>query len=83
MISECIPCGAAKPARRKAAHDMDGREGHIEYIDAAVKPGKGYRYRVTVKHEELLIGDEPVEGLTTRYAFVPAGLGTSSSSINE
>lgn len=61
----------------------DGREGHIEYIDAAVKPGKGYRYRVTVKHEELLIGDEPVEGLTTRYAFVPAGLGTSSSSINE
>lgn len=61
----------------------NGREGHIEYIDAAVKPGKGYRYRVTVKHEELLIGDEPVEGLTTRYAFVPAGLGTSSSSINE
>lgn len=61
----------------------DGREGHIEYIDAAVKTGKGYRYRVTVKHEELLIGDEPVEGLTTRYAFVPAGLGTSSSSINE
>lgn len=51
----------------------NGREGHIEYIDAAVKPGKGYRYRVTVKHEELLIGDEPVEGLTTRYAFVPAG----------
>lgn len=38
---------------------------------------------MTVKHEELLIGDEPVEGLTTRYAFVPAGLGTSSSSINE
>ncbi len=61
----------------------NGREGHIEYIDAAVKPGKGYRYRVTVKHEELLIGDEPVEGLTTRYSFVPAGLGTSSSSINE
>lgn len=61
----------------------NGREGYIEYIDAAVKPGKGYRYRVTVKHEELLIGDEPVEGLTTRYAFVPAGLGTSSSSINE
>lgn len=61
----------------------NGREGHIEYIDAAVKPGKGYTYRVTVKHEELLIGDEPVEGLTTRYAFVPAGLGTSSSSINE
>ena len=61
----------------------NGREGHIEYIDAAVKPGKGYRYRVTVKHEELLIGDEPVEGLTTRYAFVPAGLGASSSSINE
>ena len=61
----------------------NGREGHIEHIDAAVKPGKGYRYRVTVKHEELLIGDEPVEGLTTRYAFVPAGLGTSSSSINE
>lgn len=61
----------------------NGREGHIEYINAAVKPGKGYRYRVTVKHEELLIGDEPVEGLTTRYAFVPAGLGTSSSSINE
>ena len=61
----------------------NGREGHIEYSDAAVKPGKGYRYRVTVKHEELLIGDEPVEGLTTRYAFVPAGLGTSSSSINE
>lgn len=61
----------------------NGREGHIEYIDAAVKPGKGYRYRVTVKHEELLIGDEPVEGLTTRYAFVSAGLGTSSSSINE
>ena len=61
----------------------NGREGHIEYIDAAVKLGKGYRYRVTVKHEELLIGDEPVEGLTTRYAFVPAGLGTSSSSINE
>ena len=61
----------------------DGREGHIEYIDAAVNPGKGYRYRVTVKHEELLIGDEPVEGLTTRYAFVPAGFGTSSSSINE
>lgn len=61
----------------------NGREGHIEYIDAAVKPGKGYRYRVTVKHEELLIGDEPVEGLTTRYAFVPAGLSTSSSSINE
>ena len=61
----------------------NGREGHIECIDAAVKPGKGYRYRVTVKHEELLIGDEPVEGLTTRYAFVPAGLGTSSSSINE
>lgn len=61
----------------------NGREGHIEYIDAAAKPGKGYRYRVTVKHEELLIGDEPVEGLTTRYAFVPAGLGTSSSSINE
>ncbi|MDY5366165.1 MAG: PBP1A family penicillin-binding protein [Eubacteriales bacterium] len=61
----------------------NGREGHIEYIDAAVKPGKGYRYRVTVKHEELLIGDEPVEGLTTRYAFVPAGLGTSSSSTNE
>lgn len=61
----------------------NGREGHIEYIDAAVKPGKGYRYRVTVKHEELLIGDEPVEGLTTRYAFVPAGLGTNSSSINE
>lgn len=61
----------------------NGREGHIEYIDAAVKPGKGYRYRVTVKHEELLIGDEPVEGLTTRYAFVPTGLGTSSSSINE
>ena len=61
----------------------NGREGHIEYLDAAVKPGKGYRYRVTVKHEELLIGDEPVEGLTTRYAFVPAGLGTSSSSINE
>ena len=61
----------------------NGREGHIEYIDATVKPGKGYRYRVTVKHEELLIGDEPVEGLTTRYAFVPAGLGTSSSSINE
>ena len=61
----------------------NGLEGHIEYIDAAVKPGKGYRYRVTVKHEELLIGDEPVEGLTTRYAFVPAGLGTSSSSINE
>ena len=61
----------------------NGREGHIEYIDAAVKPGKGYRYRGTVKHEELLIGDEPVEGLTTRYAFVPAGLGTSSSSINE
>ena len=61
----------------------NGREGHIDYIDAAVKPGKGYRYRVTVKHEELLIGDEPVEGLTTRYAFVPAGLGTSSSSINE
>ena len=61
----------------------NGREGHIEYIDAAVKPGNGYRYRVTVKHEELLIGDEPVEGLTTRYAFVPAGLGTSSSSINE
>ena len=61
----------------------NGREGHIEYIDAAVKPGKGYRYRVTVKHEELLIGDEPVEGLTTRYAFVPAGLGTSSSYINE
>ena len=61
----------------------NGREGHIEYIDAAVKPGKDYRYRVTVKHEELLIGDEPVEGLTTRYAFVPAGLGTSSSSINE
>ena len=61
----------------------NGREGHIEYIDAAVKPGKGYRYRVTVKHEELLIGDEPVEGLTTRYAFVPAGFGTSSSSINE
>ena len=60
----------------------NGREGHIEYIDAAVKPGKGYRYRVTVKHEELLIGNEPVEGLTTRYAFVPAGLGTSSSSIN-
>ena len=61
----------------------NGREGHIEYIDAAVKPEKGYRYRVTVKHEELLIGDEPVEGLTTRYAFVPAGLGTSSSSTNE
>lgn len=61
----------------------NGREGHIEYIDAAVNPGKGYRYRVTVKHEELLIGDEPVEGLTTRYAFVPAGLGTSSPSINE
>ena len=61
----------------------NGREGHIEYIDAAVNPGKGYRYRVTVKHEELLIGDEPVEGLTTRYAFVPAGLGTSRSSINE
>ena len=61
----------------------NGREGHIEYIDAAVKPGKGYRYRVTVKHEELLIGDEPVEGLTTRYACVPAGLGTNSSSINE
>lgn len=61
----------------------NGREGHIEYIDAAVKPGKGYRYRVTVKHVELLIGDEPVEGLTTRYAFVPAGFGTSSSSINE
>ena len=61
----------------------NGREGHIEYIDAAVKPEKGYRYRVTVKHEELLIGDEPVEGLTTRYAFVPAGFGTSSSSINE
>lgn len=51
----------------------NGREGHIEYIDAAVKPGKGYRYRVTVKHEELLIGDEPVEGLTTRYAFVRPG----------
>lgn len=61
----------------------NGREGHIEYIDAAVKPGKGYRYRVTVKHEEMLIDDEPVEGLTTRYAFVPAGLGTSSSPINE
>ncbi len=61
----------------------NGREGHIEYIDAAVKPGNGYRYRVTVKHEELLIGDEPVEGLTTRYAFVPAGLDTSSSSTNE
>lgn len=61
----------------------NGREGHIEYIDAAVNLGKGYRYRVTVKHEELLIGDEPVEGLTTRYAFVPAGFGTSSSSINE
>lgn len=61
----------------------NGREGHIEYIDASAKPGTGYRYRVTVKHEELLIGDEPVEGLTTRYAFVPAGLGTSSSSINE
>ena len=61
----------------------NGREGHIEYIDAAVKPGKGYRYRVTVKHEELLIGDEPVEGLTTRDAFVPAGFGPSSSSINE
>lgn len=61
----------------------NGREGHIEYIDAAVNPGKGYRYRVTVKHEELLIGDEPVEGLTTRYAFVSAGFGTSSSSINE
>ena len=61
----------------------NGREGHIEYIDAAVRPGNGYRYRVTVKHEELLIGDEPVEGLTTRYAFVPAGLGTSSSSTNE
>ena len=61
----------------------NGREGHIEYIDAAVKPGKGYRYRVTVKHEELLIGDEPVEGLTTRYAFVPAGFGTRSSSRNE
>ena len=61
----------------------NGREGHIEYIDAAVRPGNGYRYRVTVKHEELLIGDEPVEGLTTRYAFVLAGLGTSSSSINE
>ena len=69
---------AAKPLMT-----WNGREGHIEYIDAAVKPGKGYRYRVTVKHEELLIGDEPVEGLTTRYAFVPAGLGTSSSSINE
>ncbi|MBS1393292.1 MAG: PBP1A family penicillin-binding protein [Christensenellaceae bacterium] len=26
----------------------NGREGHIEYIDAAVNPGKGYRYRVTV-----------------------------------
>lgn len=51
----------------------NGREGHIEYIDAAVKPGKGYRYRVTVKHEELLIGDEPVEGLTTRYAFCRPG----------
>jgi len=61
----------------------NGREGHIEYIDASAKPGTGYRYRVTVKHEELLIGDEPVEGLTTRCAFVPAGLGTSSSSINE
>lgn len=61
----------------------NGREGHIEYIDASAKPGTGYRYRVTVKHEELLIGDEPVEGLTTRYAFVPAGLCTSSSSINE
>ena len=61
----------------------NGREGHIEYIDVSAKPGTGYRYRVTVKHEELLIGDEPVEGLTTRYAFVPAGLGTSSSSINE
>ena len=67
----------------KPLMSWDGREGHIEYIDAAVKTGKGYRYRVTVKHEELLIGDEPVEGLTTRYAFVPAGLGTSSSSINE
>ena len=67
----------------KPLKTWNGREGHIEYIDAAVKPGKGYRYRVTVKHEELLIGDEPVEGLTTRYAFVPAGLGTSSSSINE
>lgn len=67
----------------KSLMTWNGREGHIEYIDAAVKPGKGYRYRVTVKHEELLIGDEPVEGLTTRYAFVPAGLGTSSSSINE
>ena len=61
----------------------NGREGHIDYIDTAVRPGNGYRYRVTVKHEELLIGDEPVEGLTTRYAFVPAGLGTSSSSTNE
>ena len=60
-----------------------GREGHIEYIDASAEPGTGYRYRVAVRHEELLIGDDPVEGLTTRYAFVPAGLVTRNLYANE
>ena len=61
----------------------NGREGHIEYIDASAKPGTGYRYRVAVKHEELLIGDDPVEGLTTRYAFVPAGFSAGGIYANE
>ena len=60
-----------------------GREGHIEYIDAAAKAGKGYRYRVTVKHEKLRIGGAPVEGLATRYAFVPAGFSAGGLYANE
>ena len=50
----------------------NGTEGHIEYIDSTVTPGKKYSYYVSVQHETMEIGKKSVYGLPTRETFIQA-----------
>ena len=50
----------------------NGTEGHIEYIDSTVTPGKTYSYYVAVQHEAMEIGEKTVYGLPTREVSIQA-----------
>lgn len=50
----------------------NGTEGHIEYIDSTVTPGKTYSYYVSVQHETMEIGKKSVYGLPTRETYIQA-----------
>ena len=50
----------------------NGTEGHIEYIDSTVTPGKTYSYYVSVQHETMKIGKKYVYGLPTREISIQA-----------